>query len=172
MNHQSLEEQHLAGGTRRRAQPQKSRPIGRILGQELPFWRAVVTSVGRVSPLLPPVNSLAGRPAGLSGCVSGPWGTARRPEAGARALEGCLHRNGETEVQRRPAPGFRAVRGAPGAAVSRLPALAGPAASRKKAGPHLVRRGAGSDRRRRGGPEPRSGPRPPRSPRNVRPFLC
>lgn len=142
----------------------KSRPI---LGQELPFWRAVVTSVGRASLLLPPVNSLAGRPAGLSVCVSGPWGTARRPEAGARALESCLYRNGETEVQRRPATGFRAVRGAPGAAVSRLPALEGPANSRKEAGPHLVRRGAGADRRRRREPEPRSGPRPPRSRRNI-----
>nr|XP_048310333.1 uncharacterized protein LOC125413167 [Myodes glareolus] len=104
------------------------------LGQLL-FWRAAVTYVGRVSLLLPPVNSLAGRPAAVSGCVSGPWGTAWRPEAGARALEGCLHRNGETEVQRRPAPGFRAVPGAPGAAVSRLPALAGPAASRKASSP-------------------------------------
>lgn len=131
-----------------------------------------MTYVGRVSLLPPPVNSLAGRPAAVSCCVSGPWGTARRPEAGARALEGCLHRNGETEVQRRPAPGFRAVPGAPGAAVSRLPALAGPAAWREEAGPHLVRRGAGADRRRRGEPESCSDPRPPRSRRNVRSFLC
>lgn len=108
----------------------------------MPFWREVVTIVDPVYRLRPrPIER--GRTAGLSGRVSGPRGAARRPEAGAWPLEGCLHRNGETEVQRRPEPGFRAVPGALGAAVPELPALAGPAASRKEAGPHRVRRGAG-----------------------------